>query len=140
MTATRVLRIGASREELERAGQEIDAMAQQQGWAEEVLFKVKLAIEELGLNIIDYGYDGDESREFEIRLHHDDAVLTIDIIDEAKAFDPLVDPPAPDTSAGIEERKIGGLGIHLVKEIMDEVSYCREGSRNRLTLKMRHTA
>ncbi|WP_446831955.1 ATP-binding protein [Candidatus Foliamicus sp.] len=140
MTATRVLRIGASREELQRAEQEIDAMAQQQGWAEEMLFKVKLAVEELGLNIIDYGYEGDEAREIEIRFHHGDAELTIEIIDEAEAFDPLVDPPAPDTSAGIEERKIGGLGIHLVKEIMDEVSYCREGCRNRLTLKMRHTA
>lgn len=54
------------------------------------------------------------------------------IADDGPAFDPLA-RPAPDTGLGIDERDIGGLGIHLVREMMDEVSYAYADGRNRLT-------
>ncbi len=137
MANTLVLRFAASHEQLQLTEREINALAERQRWPEELLFKVKLVIEEVGLNIIDYGYERDDSKEIEIRLHCGEDVLTIDFIDEAKAFDPLTEPAWPDTSAGLEERPVGGLGLHLVKEMMDEARYAREGNRNRLTLKAR---
>ncbi len=139
MTEPTVIRIRASYEQLQLAEQGIDELGRHRQWPEELLFKVKLAVEEVGLNIINHGYEGDDSGEIEIRFHCGAEVLTIDIIDEAGAFDPLTETPPPDTSAGIEERPIGGLGVHLVREMMDEVSYIREGNRNRLTLKTRLT-
>jgi len=135
MADTSVLRFAASHEQLQLTERDIDALAERQRWPEDLLFKIKLVIEEVGLNIIDYGYERDDSKEIEIRFHCGEDALTIDIIDEARAYDPLTEPPEPDTSAGIEERAVGGLGLHLVKEMMDEVCYAREGNRNRLTLK-----
>ena len=134
---TLVLRIYASHEELQQAEQKINEFGKRQGWSEEVFFKVNLAIEEIGLNVIDYGYEGDERKQLEICFRCERAVLTMEITDEARAFDPLTDTPLPDTDASIEERPIGGLGVHLIKEMMDEVSYSRDGGRNRLTMKMR---
>ena len=60
--------------------------------------------------------------------------VTIEFIDEAPPFDPLTETPIPDTAAGIEERQIGGLGVFLVREMMDEAEYTRDGNRNRLKL------
>lgn len=129
-----VLRIAASHEQLELVENAINEMAKNGGWPEELVFKVQLVVEEIGLNIIEHGYGGDASKEIEIRLHFNDRALTIEFRDEAKPFDPLSESPAPDTSAGIEDRPIGGLGVFLVREIMDEATYAREGNRNRLTL------
>jgi len=134
MTGTLALRFGASREQWRLADQKIKALAQRQDWREDLVFKAKLVVEELVLNIIDHGYKNDESRKIEVQLHYGEDALTIDIIDEASAFDPLTEAAAPNTSAGIDERPVGGLGVHLAKEMMDEVSYAREGNRNRLTL------
>lgn len=128
------LRIKASHDKLELVEKAIDEMAQLESWPEEVVFKVKLVVEELGLNIIDHGYGNDDSKELEFRLAAEEGAVRIEFIDEARPFDPLTDTPVPDTSAGIEEREIGGLGVFLVREMMDEVKYTRDGNRNRLTL------
>lgn len=128
------LRIHAIHGQLELVEKAIDEMAQLEEWPEEIVFKVKLVVEEMGLNIIDHGYANDESKELEFRLLADDDSVTIEFIDEARAFDPLTETPEPDIDAGIEERRIGGLGVYLVREMMDEVKYAREGNRNRLTL------
>ncbi len=55
------------------------------------------------------------------------------IEDDGIAFDPLIAPP-PDLDSDIEDRPIGGLGVYLVKEMMDEVEYARADGRNRVTL------
>lgn len=128
------LRIHAGHGQLELVEKAIDEMAELEKWSEELVFKVKLVVEELGLNIIDHGYGNDESQELEFRLIAGDDSVTIEFIDEAKPFNPLTDTPPPDIDAGIEERQIGGLGVHLVRGMMDEVRYAREGNRNRLTL------
>ena len=132
-----VFRFAASHDELQKAEDRINELGERHNWSEELLFKVKLVVEEVGLNVINYGYEGDASREIEIRFRGSGGGLTIDIIDEAPAFDPLTEAPAPDTDAGIGERPVGGLGVFLVKEMMDEVSYAREDNRNRLTMTTR---
>lgn len=137
MTDTLVLRFAASREQLQQKERKIDELAERQSWSDELRFRVKLVVEELSLNIIDYGYKGDESKEIEIRFLCEGDDLTIEFIDHARAFNPLTEPPVPDTSAGIVERPVGGLGVHLVRGAMDEARYVRQGNCNRLTLKTR---
>lgn len=131
------LRIHANHGQLERVEKAIDDMAARRQWPEEMVFKVKLVVEEMGLNIIDHGYGSDESKELEFRLTAAADAVTMEFIDEARPFDPLTETPRPDTDAGIEERDIGGLGVYLVREMVDEVRYAREGNRNRLTLIIR---
>ena len=56
------------------------------------------------------------------------------IADDGRPFDPLTEAPEPDLESAIEDRPIGGLGVHLVRTMMDEVRYRREEGKNRLTL------
>ncbi len=130
----RVVRIDARREQLHAVIQALDGLAKHDAWPEEHLFKVRLVVEELGLNIIEYAHRNDVPGEVEIRLSSRDGALKIEFIDEAPLFDPLRETPVPDTSAGIEQQPIGGLGVSLVRKMMDEVYYAREGNKNRLTL------
>jgi len=64
--------------------------------------------------------------------------VTVTLTDDGSPFDPLA-APLPDTALSVEERRIGGLGIHLVRQMMDEVSYQRRGERNVVVLMKRST-
>lgn len=96
-------------------------------------FLVSLAIEELVTNCIKYGYDDAGTHTIAIVLTVDHQALTILVIDDGHAFDPLATPP-PDLSLDIEDRPIGGLGIHLLRQLSDDVRYERRDGTNRLTL------
>ena len=58
----------------------------------------------------------------------------IEIIDDGIPFDPLTEAPEPDLTSPIEDRPIGGLGVHFTKSLMDDVEYCRESGKNRLKI------
>ena len=62
--------------------------------------------------------------------------VSVSFIDNGKPFNPLTDSEAPDIGAGLDERKIGGLGIHIVKEMMDSVEYARNDNKNIFTIKI----
>ena len=97
------------------------------------LSHIKLAAEEVIVNIISYAYPEGEG-DIEINCsRRDDGALKIEIIDEGAPFDPL-SLPEPDVNASLEERKICGLGIYLVRRVMDEMNYRREEGKNVLTL------
>lgn len=101
----------------------------------DIINVVNLALEEIVTNIISYGYGGEGGdHRIRIDLAHDGASISARIEDDAKAFDPL-QKETPDTDAPLEERGIGGLGIHLVKTLMDEVSYSREDGHNVLFIR-----
>ena len=134
-----ILKVLSDREELERITQSIEAFAEEEEWPPDLLFRINLVIEELVLNIMDYGHD-DNEHEIEIALTSAADAVTINIVDEGHAFDPMTDAPEPDTSGAIENRSIGGLGVHLAKEMMDEMNYRRENGRNHLSLVSRRTA
>ena len=113
----------------------VEELGQREAWPESLTFKVNLVLEELGLNILTHGGKGSGRRpEIEIVLTSEDDALTIEVLDDGQPFDPLEDAPEPAVDAAIEERTIGGLGIHFVRTLMDEVSYRREDGRNHLTL------
>lgn len=99
-------------------------------------FAIPLSLEEMITNAIKYGYAdrGAHCIDVELTLGSDHALL--EISDDGQAFDPF-DIPAPDTSLPMEERPIGGLGIHLVKNMMDHCEYTREEGRNIVRLTKR---
>ncbi len=133
MSAKLNLKIENRHEELDRIVAALEEMGEQEDWSPELMFRVHLVVEELVLNVMDYGFD-EGLHEFYLNLNSEPESLTIEIVDDGKPFDPLHDAPIPDVNAPMEERRIGGLGIHLVRTMMDETTYCRENDLNRLTL------
>ena len=97
---------------------------------------VLLAIEELVINCIDYGYDDDKVHTIAIDLSIEDETLTVTFIDDGHPFDPLR-APSPDLSLEAQDRPVGGLGIHLLRQLSDDVSYRRQDGTNRFTLTKR---
>jgi anti-sigma regulatory factor (Ser/Thr protein kinase) len=69
-----------------------------------------------------------------VRLRLHDSVVHVEYSDRGRAFDPLSAPP-PDLETRLEERRDGGLGIHLVRQIMRDLEYRREGDWNRITMR-----
>lgn len=120
--------------ELGRLAETVDAFCADRGLPETLAFQINLALDELLTNIISYGYVDQDRHRIEVALLYDDGSLRIDIVDDGRPFDPL-GAAEPDLGAPIEERRVGGLGIHLVKTMMDAVEYRRSADRNHLTLR-----
>ena len=128
------LQIGGSPAELARITAAVEDLAETEGWPVALTFQTTLVLEELEVNIMNYAYGDAESVQSQITLRSDPDRLTIEISDSGKAFNPLEDARKPDLDAALEDRRIGGLGIHFVRTLMDDVSYRRENGRNHLTL------
>ncbi len=99
----------------------------------EATYLVGLAIEELVTNCIKYGYDDPAEHIIDVELSVADHRLTMIVIDDGRPFDPLA-APRPDLSLEIEDRPIGGLGIHMLRELADDMTYERRDATNRVTL------
>lgn len=100
----------------------------------DVAFSMKLALEEIVTNIIQYGYNGKEEYDITIRFSIEKHNLRIQIKDSSPEFNPLNVPEPIDMNNPVEDRNIGGLGIHLVKKFTDNFSYRRMNSKNVITL------
>ncbi len=89
---------------------------------ESACYAVRLAIEEVIVNIVTYGYAGLDPGPIDVRLSWDSTRMRVEISDEAKAFSPD-DVPTPDLESGWDDRPIGGLGWHLVRNMVDELEH-----------------
>lgn len=101
---------------------------------ESVVFAVRLAVEEICTNLVQHGYRGAAPGPISIDLRREDAAIVITISDRGRPFHPDSAPP-PDLTSDLQQRRPGGLGVHLIKCFIDELSYeadARDG--NRLTL------
>ena len=132
MSAELSLRLSATLDDIAQLHEELEAFAAQEGWTAKLEFEVKLVVEELFTNVVNYGDCPGEPVQIDFTSGADR--LTIEMSDSGRAFDPLVDTPEPDTTSSVEDRTIGGLGVHLVLTMMDNASYRRDGDFNRLTL------
>ncbi len=132
------LKIGSEVAELAHITAAIESLAEREEWPPDLVFKVNLVLEELTLNTMTHGSHKGLG-EIEIRVDSAAEALTIEIMDNGRPFDPLTDAPTPDVDGALGERSVGGLGIHLVREMMDEMRYRREEGRNCLTLVTRRT-
>lgn len=98
---------------------------------------ILIAVEEIFGNIVFYGYPkGNGSVNVTIEFHRSERMLILTFSDSGIPFNPL-EVSDPDVNAPLSERKIGGLGVFMVKKLMDSVEYRRESDRNVLTLKKR---
>ena len=97
------------------------------------IYMVNLALDELITNAVTYGFDGIAYPKIEITVRVTDTTLVLTMVDNGTKFDPTADTH-PDVSSGIEERAVGGLGLHLVKTFADRVSYEFVDGKNRVTL------
>jgi anti-sigma regulatory factor (Ser/Thr protein kinase) len=95
-------------------------------------FLSDLVIEELLTNTIKYGFDDKDSHHINVSVKFHDGHLCIEVRDNGHAFDPLAQE-APDLTLPAEERPIGGLGLHLVRQMTDAVHYERRGDENVVT-------
>ena len=127
------LRVEPRAEELDAITAAVEEFADAERWPFELVYRVNLVLEEVGLNIINHGRT-DDLNEIEINLTSKPESLTIEIVDNGRPFNPLKDAPEPDLDSGIADRAVGGLGVHLVRTMMDEMHYRRDGGRNYLTL------
>ena len=98
--------------------------------------QLNLALEEAVANVISYAYPEGTEGTVDIDARREGNNLSLVISDSGSAFDPTA-REAVDISAGVDERPIGGLGIHLIREIMDTVSYERRDGKNILTITKR---
>ena len=112
----------------------IDRATAGAGLGAEEAFAVRLAVEEVCTNIIAHGYAGGSSEPVALRVSHQPGSLAVDIEDRAPPFDPA-QAPAPDLRADWADRPIGGVGWHLVRQLVDEVRHAPvPGGGNRVTL------
>lgn len=138
MSAKLSLTMGFEAAELPRIQSAIGEFSREQDWPPDIEFQVDLVLEELVLNVVNHGSRGGEG-EINIELVSDPEAVIIQIIDDGRPFDPLTDAPEPDTESGIEDRAVGGLGIHLVRTMMDDVTYRREENKNHMRLVKRRS-
>ena len=103
------------------------------GLSPEDTMKVRLAVEEAVVNVIEYAYPSGTQGNVTVEAYANDESITFTIIDSGTPFDPNTISEV-DTTLSAKERKIGGLGIHLVRQIMDSIDYQRLGCYNMLTL------
>jgi sigma-B regulation protein RsbU (phosphoserine phosphatase) len=96
--------------------------------------QVKLAIEEAVVNVMKYAYPQGTRGDVTIEAVSNDVRLKFTIIDSGKPFDPTVLPEV-DTTLPAKERRIGGLGIHIVRQFMDSINYERSGNLNILAIR-----
>lgn len=119
--------------ELARLNTAIDAFGQGHHWSPKTLFQVKLALEEAVTNILSYGYDGQKTQLIWLKVVQEGRLLSIVLTDNGTPFDPLERPP-PDLDSNLEDRMVGGLGVYLIRQMMDNVSYQRQDGCNKLCM------
>lgn len=128
------LRLNAELESLATADQAVGDFAESMSWPDDSIFKFKLVLEEILMNVISYGGDGAHKPSISMILSQQDDLVSMEISDDGIPYDPLT-APAPDLESGLDDRPIGGLGVFLVRELMDSVEYRHENGRNHLAVK-----
>jgi len=119
--------------EVTRFSNFIKSVLEQLGIEKSLARKLRLAVEEAVVNVIDYAYPLGSEGDITIHVMSDGHSIRFKIIDAGVAFDPTAKEKA-DTTLSIDDRQIGGLGILLVRELMDTINYEREDGQNILTL------
>ena len=98
------------------------------------LFEINLGLDELFTNIISYGFEDELEHQIKFSLAKNRETLVVKVEDDGIPFNPL-DVAGPEVSRDLESINIGGLGIHLIKKMMDDIDYQRVEGKNKLILK-----
>ena len=130
------LRIKNQISELEHVARFIEEIGEELGLDMELQMNLNLVMEEMVSNVIFYAYPKDVESEIELLAKSDGKELTFVLSDQGKEFDPTMKEDA-DPNVNPMDREIGGMGIYIVKNIMNQVTYQRLEGKNLLTMKKR---
>ena len=122
--------------ELGRLNELLSRFCKEHRLPESVAMEIGLALEEVFVNVVQYAYEDSAQHEILVSLSVENGEIVLAVEDDGIAFNPLEVPPV-DTTLPIEQRPVGGLGIHLVRSVMSEVKYARTEGRNRLEMRKR---
>jgi len=120
--------------ELENLSRNIANFCEVNGLARRNVFELNLVIDEVFTNIVSYGFIDKKEHRIKIDIEIINSELTVRVEDDGTPFDPTAAPKI-DMSCPIEDRKIGGIGLHLINQIMSSVIYNRVNDKNILVLK-----
>ena len=115
------------REALPALLDDIESGLAERGVSQGCIAAVTIALDEVVSNAFGHG----EASVVEVAMWANDAEVVVEVGDDGLAFDPTA-AAAPDTAAALEDRTVGGLGLHLVAKLMDQVAYERRAGRNHL--------
>jgi anti-sigma regulatory factor (Ser/Thr protein kinase) len=119
--------------EISRLNEFVEQIGEEFSLAPDVTFNLNLVLEEAVVNVINYAYPKENHEAIYLSARLCDGSVVFILTDTGKAFDPTMAPDA-DITLSAEERSIGGLGIFLIRQIMNEVRYERIDGKNVLTL------
>ncbi|MDO9105893.1 MAG: ATP-binding protein [Methylovulum sp.] len=120
-------------EALSLLADQVEAFGAEAGWTDAVLMQTNLVLEELIVNVINYGYPDGRSGSIDVLIETNAENISIRITDDGDAFDPFA-VATPDLLLDIADRPIGGLGIHLVRNYMDTCTYQYVNHHNEVVL------
>jgi serine/threonine-protein kinase RsbW len=122
--------------EVDRLHRCVSQFCRDHGLSSEIENDLTLALEEILVNVIRYGHPEGGKHEIQIWLSLEQDCVVATVEDDGMPFNPL-EAPEPDLYSPMETRPIGGLGIHLVRNITDGLEYRRNEGRNRLVMRKR---
>ena len=125
--------LGSELSELSHLMEAVTAFCGEHDLGGEVDLEIQLVLEEAVTNSMRHGFVDDGEHSVEVRMAVEGKELVLEVTDDGIPFNPLERAPV-DVDAPIEERTVGGLGIHLIRNLMDEVDYDRVGNGNRLRM------
>jgi serine/threonine-protein kinase RsbW len=130
------VQFSAKFEYLDEIREFVGDIARHSGFGDKDVYNIQLAADEAASNIIEHAYEGVNDGMLEVSCGMRDGSIMIMMVDHGESFDPSA-IPMPDLKADLSERKIGGLGIFLMRKLMDEVHYEVRKTGNVLTMTKR---
>ena len=138
MTAEKSIMIDPELDGVNQAHAIIDEFSESEQWPSELEFQMRLMLEELVMNVVSYGL-AEENPVIKLSLSSDESEARAVLADNGPEFNPLEAAPDADVETSVEMREVGGLGVHFVKTIADDVRYERTEGMNILTIVKRRT-
>ncbi len=119
-----------------RPAKQLEEFAKLHGLSDKLVYQMTLVVDEIVTNTAKYGYGDCSQHCINVDLHLEDNVLVILIMDKAQPFD-LTTAPVPELDIPVEDRRkpVGGMGIHLVRSLVDSIEYRRENGMNVLEIR-----
>ncbi len=136
MSAKISVQITPEPDELRRVVGLVEELGEQEQWSPKLAFQIQLVLDEIGDNFLEHGSNSNIHAIEVILISHPDTV-TLEIVDDGLPFDPLKEAPPPDLDSDLEDRPVGGLGLHLVRTFMDDIHYRRDKGKNHLIMTKR---
>lgn len=124
-------------EQLERIRSFLDQIGNEWSLDPGLVFELNLVMEEYISNLVFYAYSDQSEHEISVEIGKHETQLKIVISDDGREFNILQMPDNTEINKPLEQRKIGGLGIHFIKTLTDHLEYTSDGKRNRLVMKKR---